>query len=291
MSDSLFNDPDVLLTLVDYTVNVISAFVILITGWLLAGWLSRKIGEKATNSKKLDATLTPLFAKIARIIVMLITVVAVLGRFGIETASIVAVLSVAGLAIGLALQGTLTNVASGVMLLSFRPFEVGDFIMFGNTSAVVDEIGLFVTKMHTLQNIYTIVPNSKIWGNEIQNWSRNETRRVDLVFSISYDDDIDTAFDVIKKAFSEDQRILSDPQPFVAVGELADNSVNILARPWTARTDAWQTGLDLRKLIKQRFDEAGLTIPYPQRDVHMFYPGAKDIEGNGNKETLTKKEN
>lgn len=251
---------------------------------MLASWLSRRVGKKARDSENIDATLTPLFSKITRIVVMLITIIAVLGRFGIETASIVAGLSVAGLAIGLALQGTLSNVASGVMLLSFRPFEVGDFIMFDKTVGIVDEIGLFMTKMHTLQNIYTIVPNSKIWGTEIQNWSRNDTRRIDLVFCISYDDDIDKAFKIIQKAFDEDSRVLSDPEPFIAVGELNDSSVDILARPWTPSTDAWQAGMDLRKRIKQLFDQSGISFPYPQRDVHLFNQSKVNLDENGKTE-------
>ncbi|MBP3192801.1 mechanosensitive ion channel family protein [Natronogracilivirga saccharolytica] len=256
--------------IVPYGLNVLGAIVILIVGWLVASWVSKRVFRACDKSERIDNTLSPLIAKAAKIIILFATLIAVLGQFGIETASLVALLGVAGLAIGLALQGTLSNVASGVMLLTFRPFNVGDFIDAGGTMGIVDEIGLFTTKMHTLDNVYLLVPNSNIWGANIKNFSRNELRRVDMVFGISYSDDIDKAFEIIQEALDADERVLKDPEPLLAVGELGNSSVDLLVRPWTKGPDWWATRLALTKDIKQRFDKGGITIPFPQRDVHLF---------------------
>lgn len=253
-----------------YGLNILGAIVILVVGWLIAGWVSKRIRGICEKSDRMDQTLTPLITKIVRILILFATFIAVLSKFGFETTSLVALLGAAGLTIGLAMQGTLSNVAAGVMLLSFRPFEVGNFVSLGGTVGIVDEIGLFVTKMHTLDNVFLILPNSRIWGAEILNYSRNETRRVDMVFGISYKDDIDKAFRIIREALDAESRVLKEPEPLIAVGKLGDSSVDILVRPWTKTPDFWMTSLDLTKDIKQRFDKGGITIPFPQRDVHFF---------------------
>jgi small conductance mechanosensitive channel len=173
-------------------------------------------------------------------------------------------------AIGLALQGTLSNVASGVMLLTLRPFKLGDFIVAGGTSGVVDEISVFTTTLHTPDNVFTMVPNSSIWGSEIKNFSRNATRRNDMVFGIGYSDDIDKAMDVLNRILEEDERVLKDPAPTVAVSELGDSSVDFVVRPWCTREDYWALRFDITKKVKQTFDNEGISIPFPQRDVHLF---------------------
>ncbi len=256
-------------TVIPYGLDILGAVIIFIVGWLVAGWVSKRIYKACTESVKVDQTLTPLIAKIVKYVILFATLLAVLSQFGFETTSLVALLGAAGLAIGFALQGTLSNVASGVMLLTFRPFEVGNFVNIGGTLGIVDEIGLFLTKMHTLDNVFLIMPNSRIWGNEILNYSKNETRRVDLVFSISYSDDIDKAMQLVKDELSSEKRVLKEPEPLIAVGALGDSSVDLMVRPWTLSADWWMTQLDLTKKIKQRFDKEGITIPFPQRDVHL----------------------
>lgn len=253
--------------------NVFWVIVVLVAGWIAARWISARVYTILEGSGKVDDTLVPFIAKTLRVLVLVVVLIAVLSHFGFETTSLVALLGAAGLTIGLAMQGTLSNVASGVMLLSFRPFEAGDFVSVGGTMGVVDEIGLFITKMHTLDNIYMVLPNSAIWGKEIKNFSRNETRRVDMVFSIGYNDDIDKAIKLINEELAAEERVLKEPEPLVAVGELGDSSVDLLVRPWTLRTDFWMTRLDLTRKIKQRFDREGVTIPFPQRDVHLYETG------------------
>jgi len=256
--------------IISYGLDVVGAIVILILGWAAAGYFSRKVEKKSRKSGKIDETIIPLLSKLTRFTVILITILAVLNQFGVQTASIVALLGAAGLAIGLALQGTLTNIASGIVLLVLRPFKVGDAVDIGGTLGIVDEIGLFVTELHTFDNIAITMPNSKIWGNTIKNLSRNETRRIDLTFGIGYDDDMDKAIEVIEQVFDADERILEEPEPIIKVNELADSSVNFIARPWVKSEDYFATKLDLTKRVKERFDEEGLNIPYPQRDIHVL---------------------
>ena len=260
-------------TLAEYGLDVIGAIAILIVGWIVANWLSSRVKKMASKTEQLDDTLSPILVKSTKIFVLIITILAVLNQFGVQVASIIAVLGAVGLAIGLALQGTLSNVASGFMLLLLRPFEVGDAVEIGGTSGIVDEIGLFVTEMHSFDNIAITMPNSKIWGTKIENLTRNATRRVDLEIGISYDDDIDKAMNVIKEILDADDRVLPDPEPLLAVGSLGDNAVVLRVRPWTATENVWPLRYDLIKKVKQRFDQEDITFPYPQRDVHLFQEG------------------
>tara|TARA_R100001143_G_C3361215_1_gene136157 strand:- start:12902 stop:13729 length:828 start_codon:yes stop_codon:yes gene_type:complete len=255
---------------VEHGLSVLGAIVILITGYIIAGWAARKVIKKARKSEKLDDTLTPILGQTTRAFILIITILAVLNQFGVETASIIAVLGASALAVGLALQGTLSNVAAGVMLLVLRPFKVGDVVSIGQTMGVVDEIGLFTTEMHSFDNIGISMPNSKVWGNEIQNYNRFDTRRVDMVFGIGYGDDMDKAINIIKEILDEDERILKDPEPLIAIGNLGDSSVDIRVRPWTERSNVWPLRYDLTKKVKERFDENDISIPFPQRDVHLF---------------------
>ncbi|MDZ7716744.1 MAG: mechanosensitive ion channel [Balneolaceae bacterium] len=261
--------------LVDHGLSVLGALVVLIAGWIISRWASKRVEGFSSRSERIDKTLTPIFVKGVRIIVMTITVLIVLGQFGVETASLLALLGTIGLAIGLALQGTLSNIASGMMLLILRPFNVGDVVDIAGTMGIVDEIGLFVTEMHSFDNIAITMPNSKIWGGKIENYTQNSTRRVDLEFGISYDDDINKAMDIIKDVLNNDERVLAEPETLIAVGTLADSSVNIRVRPWTQTENVWPLRYDLIKRIKERFDEEDITIPYPQRDIHMFNEGTE----------------
>ena len=255
---------------VRYGLELIGAVAILIVGLIAAKWLGRRVEKYMSKSERFDDTITPLFAKSVRIIVIAATVLAVLNKFGVETASLIAVLGTIGLAIGLALQGTLSNIASGIMLLVLRPFNVGDAVDIGSTSGVVDEIGLFVTEMHTFDNVAITMPNSRVWGNEIKNYSRNDKRRVDLEFGIAYDDDMDKAMRIVNEVLSSDERVLAEPEPLVAISNLGDNSVSVRVRPWTETANVWPLRYDLTKRIKERFDEEEISFPFPQRDVHLY---------------------
>jgi len=249
--------------------QALAAIAILVVGWLIAATGERSVRKRAARSQTMDATLAIVLAKITRALILAVTLIAVLNQFGVQTTSLIALLGAAGLAIGLALQGALSNVAAGIMLLMLRPFRVGDVVEFGSTLGTVDEIGLFVTSMHRPDNIAMIVPNSQVWGNTIMNYGRNDTRRVDMIFGISYSDDMDKAVGIISTLIDADQRFLKEPEPLVAVAELADSSVNIFARPWVNRQDFFAAKLDLTRKVKERFDSEGISIPFPQQDVHL----------------------
>ena len=221
------------------------------------------------NSRKVDASLVPFISNLVYFILLAAVVIAVLGLFGIETTSLIALLGTAGLAIGLALQGTLANFSSGVMILLFKPFRVGDYIEAAGSAGTVDEIGVFSTKLNTPDNVRIIVPNSGIFGATIKNYSANDTRRNDIVLGISYDDDIANAIAVVNAVLGKDSRVLSDPEPTVAVSELADSSVNLVVRPWCRKEDYWNLRFDLIRQFKEELEQGGCSIPYPQRDVHL----------------------
>lgn len=256
--------------IIEYGLNVIFAILILIVGWMLANWAKGKITKKGRESEKLDDTLTLLFAKVTKILILVIVVMAVLGQFGVQTASLVAVLGALGLAVGLAWQGVLADFAAGIMLLVMRPFKVGDAVDIAGTSGVVQEIGIVVTKLNTFDNIAMTLPNSNVWGTNIKNMSENDIRRVDMVIGFGYDDDMDEAMRVVNEVLAEDDRILEDPAPQVAVSELGGSSVNINVRPWTNKENYWPLKFDLTKRIKERFDEEGINFPYPSQDVYLY---------------------
>jgi small conductance mechanosensitive channel len=253
-----------------YGLNVVGAIAILIVGWMAAGWISRAVGRAMGRMKKVDETLQGFFQSLTRYAVIVFTILAVLAQFGIQTTSFIAVLGAAGLALGLALQGTLSHLAAGVMLLMFRPFKVGDFVETGSGVGVVDAITLFFTEMHTPDNVQVIVPNGQLWNTAIKNYSHHSTRRVDIVMGISYEDNIDKAMTVIQNVIGAESRVLAEPEAMTAVGELADNSVNIIVRVWCAAEDYWPLKFDLTKHLKERFDTEGISIPYPQRTVHLL---------------------
>jgi len=255
--------------LTSYGLNALGAVAILIVGWIIAGWAKSATTKALDRIKAVDAMLTSFFSSMVKYVILAFTVVAVLNRFGVETTSFVAVIGAAGLAIGLALQGTLSNVAAGVMLLLFRPFKVGDFIECGALSGTIKEAGLFTTKMATGDNVHIVTPNSQLWGTAIHNFSHNPTRRVELTVGIGYGDDIDKAIDVIKRIVSQDERIHKDPEPFVEVANLGDSAVELVVRVWADNANYGSVKFALTKAIKQTFDKEGISFPYPQRDVHI----------------------
>jgi small conductance mechanosensitive channel len=254
--------------------RVIGALAVLIIGRIVAGAVRAGV-RRMLERTRTDKTLVPFLASIAYYLVMAFVVIAVLGLFGIPTASLIAVLGAAGLAVGLALQGTLSNVGSGVMLLIFRPFKLGDYVDAGGTAGTVKEIGLFSTIMNTPDNVRITVPNSAVFGQVITNYSTNDTRRNDLVIGIGYGDDIGTAIRTIQGVLDADSRVLKDPAAVIAVGELADSSVNLLVRPWCRKEDYWDLQWHLIRTIKEKLEAAGCSIPFPQRDVHMYPQGGE----------------
>lgn len=253
--------------------KVIGAVALLIIGRMIAGIL-RKITRRALENADVDPTLVPFLSKLAYYFVLIVVVIAVLGVFGVQTASLVAVLGAAGLAVGLALQGTLSNFAAGVMLLFFRPFKLGDFIDAGGTTGSVEEIGVFATTLKSPDNVKIVVPNSQVYGQTIKNFNGFDTRRVDMEIGISYDDDIPKAMEVIRGIVAADSRVLQEPEPVIAVSNLGDSSVDIVVRPWCAGSDYWALRWDLNQRIKEGLEAAGCSIPYPQTDVHLHQKSA-----------------
>jgi small conductance mechanosensitive channel len=256
-----------------YGLRVIGAIVLLIVGRMVAGFIRRAV-RKGLERAEMDATLVPFLSKGVYYLVLAVVVIAVLQLFGVQTTSLVAVLGAAGLAVGLALQGTLSNFAAGVMLLIFRPFRVGDFVDVGGTAGSVEEIGIFSTTLKSPDNVKIVVPNSQVYGQTIKNFNGFETRRVDMVMGISYDDDIQRALDTITGIVTKDERVLADPAPLVAVSNLGDSSVDIVVRPWCKGADYWALKFDLTRQLKEGLEAAGCSIPYPQRDVHLFQKSA-----------------
>jgi len=255
---------------VTYALDVLGAVVIVVVGWIIANRLKRLVERALDRQKAIDATLKPFLASLVRYAVLIFVVIAVLAQFGVQTTSIIALLGAAGLAVGLALQGTLSNIAAGLMILFLRPFKIGDYIDAEGISGTVDVIGLFVTEMRTFDGIYVSVPNAQLWNRTVKNFSRLPTRRLDLVVGIGYGDDIATAKSVLAELLTSDARVLSDPAPQILVAQLADSSVNLNLRCWTKADDYWPLLFDLTERSKLRLDAAGITIPFPQRDVHLI---------------------
>ncbi len=249
--------------------SVIGAMALLIVGRMVAGWVRRSV-VKALTKAKTDVSLIPFLSSMTYYLVLGVVLIAVLSLFGIETTSLVAVFGAAGLAVGLALQGTLSNFSAGVMLLIFRPIGVGDFVEVAGASGTVAEISIFSTILNTGDNVRVTIPNAQVFGNVVKNYSANATRRIDLVMGISYNDDIAKAIEVIERVITSDARTLRDPAPTVAVSELADSSVNLVVRPWCKKEDYWALRWDLTRALKEQLEENGCSIPYPQRDVHVL---------------------
>lgn len=249
--------------------NVVIAIAILLVGLWISKRVQNAIVRMGQKFAHLDETLFRFFASIARFLIMAFVLIAVLGRFGVETTSIVAVLGAATVAIGLALQGSLSNLAAGVMLLIFRPYKVGDFIDAAGTFGNVEEIDLFTTILQTFDHQQIIIPNSKIWGEKIINHSHHPVRGVDMRFNVAYEDDIDTARAVIQKVLADHPHVKSDPAPFIEVESLSERSVEVLVRPFTDGAHYFDVTYSVPEQIKKALGEAGLATPYPQTRIIM----------------------
>ncbi len=252
-----------------YGLKVIAALAILFFGRIVAGWM-RRIVERMMTKGKTDPMIIGFVGSIIYVGLMVFVVLAALGQVGIQTTSFIAILGAAGLAIGLALQGSLANFAAGFLLIMFRPFKVGDFIEGAGISGAVESIQIFTTTLKTPDNKMVIVPNAKLMNDNITNYSAKETRRVDLTVGVSYDADLALVKQILTDIASKDERVKSDPAPLIAVSELADNSVNLVMRMWANTGDYWAVYFDSTEAVKLRLDEAGIGIPYPQRDVHLY---------------------
>ena len=255
-------------TLAGFALDVVGAIAILIAGYTLSKWAANSTTRFVERTGRIDATLQPLAIGVVRYSILSLTVMAVLARFGVQTASVIAVLGAAGLAIGPALQGTLSNVAAGVMLLVLRPFKVNDVIMVAGQTGAILQIGLFTTNMNTNDNVFVSLPNSAVWNSPILNYTRNPTRRIDLTIGISYGDDIDKAIAVALEALVGVEGVVQAPAPTVAVRLLGESSVDLAIRGFVPHAQFWTASFAIQRAIKLRFDEEGITIPFPQRTVH-----------------------
>jgi len=254
----------------EFGIDIIAALAIFIIGRWVANLITKGL-RRVMERANVDATLIKFLSNIVRVLLLIFVILAAIGQLGIQTTSLIAVLGAAGLAVGLALQGSLSNFAAGVLVIIFRPYKVGDYIEGAGVAGTVDEVQIFNTVLKTPDNVRIIVPNSQITGGIITNYSAHETRRVDFTFGIGYADDIDKAKKIIEDVLTSDERVFEDPAPQIVVAELADSSVNIVARPWSKAADYWSLKFDVTETVKKRFDAEGISIPFPQRDVHVYY--------------------
>ncbi len=248
--------------------KVLGAIAILIIGRIIASAVRRGI-SKVMLARGVDPSLVGFVGSLAYFGLMTFTVIAMVGQFGVQTASFIAILGAAGFAVGMALQGTLANFASGVMILLFRPFTTGDVVEAAGVKGKVVDIAIFSTTINSPDNVRIIVPNGQLYGGIIKNYNGYDTRRVDMVMGIGYGSDIDKAMEILADLCAKDVRILKDPDVTIAVSELADSSVNIILRPWVNSGDYWGVFFDMQKNTKQAFDAAGIDIPFPQTVVHL----------------------
>jgi len=252
-----------------YGIRIIAALAIFIIGrWVAKGL--RNLLRRIMKRSEVDETLISFVCNLAYVLLLAFVIIAAINNLGIQTTSLIAIIGAAGLAIGLALQGSLANFAAGVLMIIFRPFKVGDLIEGGGTVGTVEEIQIFTTQLKSADNKTVIVPNAKMLGGNIVNYSTKETRRVDMTFGIGYDDDIDKSRAVIRKIIDGDKRVLKDPAPMVVVGALADSSVNFTVRVWTKSGDYWGVFFDTTEAVKKQFDAENIGMPYPQQDVHLY---------------------
>ncbi|MCB1867517.1 MAG: mechanosensitive ion channel [Gammaproteobacteria bacterium] len=267
------NIPEMFSTyVIPWAINIALALLIFYVGRMVIK-IVVKILRKLLARAKMDEILVNFVSSIVKSLLLLFVVVAALDRLGVDTTSLIALLGAAGLAVGLALQGSLQNFAAGVMMIVFRPFRAGDYVEAGGTAGVVEAINIFSTTMRTGDNREIIVPNGSIYNGAITNYSARETRRIDMVFGISYGDDMRKAREIMQQVLDADERVLKDPAYTVAVSELGESSVNFVVRPWVKSGDYWAVRFDLTERIKLAFDENGISIPFPQMDVHMQKEG------------------
>ncbi len=258
---------------IDFAISLGKAIAIFYVGKLLVRLLLKAV-SKIMRKQEVDDTLESFVLSLSRIVLMLIVIIAAVGALGIQTTSFIAVLGAAGLAIGLALQGSLSNFASGVLIVLFRPYKVGDFVEAAGIAGVVLQVEIFTTIFKTGDNKQVIVPNGQVMGSVITNYSANDTRRVDMVIGVSYDDDLDKVRATLEELIAADDRVLAEPAHKIAVSELADSSVNFIVRPWVKSEDYWGVMFEMTEAIKKRFDADGISFPYPQQDVHLYKASA-----------------
>ncbi|EGR2794919.1 small-conductance mechanosensitive channel MscS [Vibrio navarrensis] len=253
---------------IQYGVNIISAIIILFIGNMIVKAVANSVA-KVLESKQMDKAVVQFIHGLVRYLLFVIVLIAALGRLGVQTASVVAVIGAAGLAIGLALQGSLSNFAAGVLIVAFRPFKSGDYVEVGGVAGSVEAIQIFQTVLKTPDNKMVVVPNSSVIGGPITNYSRHETRRVDMVIGVSYKSDLKKTKQVLRETLEKDPRILKDPDITIGVHTLADSSVNFVVRPWVKTADYWPVYFDNMQAIKEALDANGIEIPFPQMDVHL----------------------
>ncbi len=253
----------------DFGIKVATALAIFLIGKFLIKLLVNGVG-KLMQKQGVDKTLQTFICNLVRISLLAVVVIASIGALGVETTSFIAVFGAAGLAVGLALQGSLSNFASGVLIVLFRPYRVGDFVEAAGIAGSVEEVQILTTVLKTGDNKQIIVPNSQIMDSIITNYSANDTRRVDMVVGVSYDDDLDKVRKTLEDLIAAEDRILAEPAPMIAVSALADSSVNFVVRPWVNSADYWGVMFDMTEAIKKRFDQDGISFPFPQRDVHLY---------------------
>lgn len=260
---------DSMSSIVSWGMNILLAIVILVIGLWISKRVQNAIVKLSEKSPQLDDTLFKFLASIVRWIIMAFVIIAVLGRFGIETTSIVALLGAGGLAVGLALQGAMSNAAAGVMLMVFRPYKVGDFVDAGGHFGLVEEIGIFTTDLQTFDNQQIVIPNGKIWGEKIINHSHHPVRGVEMKFNVAYDDDIEKAKAVIHKVLADHPHIKADPAPFVEVETLSERSAELVVRPFTDGAHYFDVRYSVPEMIMKALGAAGMTTPYPATRVMM----------------------
>ncbi|PTO78652.1 small-conductance mechanosensitive channel MscS [Vibrio splendidus] len=253
---------------IQYGVNIISALIILFIGNLIVKAVANSV-SKVLQKKKMDRAVVEFVHGLVRYLLFVIVLIAALGRLGVQTASVVAVIGAAGLAVGLALQGSLSNFAAGVLIVAFRPFKSGDYVEIGGVAGSVDSIQIFQTVLTTPDNKMVVVPNGSVIGSPITNYSRHDTRRIDLMIGVSYNADLQKTKALLTKICESDERVLKEPGVQVGVHTLADSSVNFVVRPWVSTADYWNVYFDLMQAIKEGLDNEGIEIPFPQVDVHM----------------------
>ncbi|MER9140704.1 mechanosensitive ion channel domain-containing protein [Mesorhizobium sp. M0047] len=249
--------------IVSYSFSAIGAVILLVVGYIIAGLAERSIFAGLGHIHGFDQTLRHFFSKIVRYAILILVTIMVLGQFGVQTASIIAAIGAIGLAIGLALQGTLQNIAAGIMLLALRPFRIGESVEVGSIAGTIEEIGLFATKLRTAEGVYILAPNSTLWNQPVRNFTRNGVRRSDITLSIGSWNDIDRAQKTLLAIAGSDRRVKRDPAPIAFVATLGDSTVSIALRYWTSSADFFATQTDLTKRAKQQFDSEGISIPRP----------------------------
>lgn len=252
-----------------YGFSVLAAILILVLG-LGAAKLVHHLTLKVMAKRNIDPLISSFVGTVLYILLVTFVIIAAISKLGVQTTSLIAVLGAAGLAVGFALQGSLSNLASGVIIITLRPFKVGDYVEVGSHAGIVESIDLFYTRMRSPDNKELMIPNSAITSSAIINYNARSERRCDMVFSVTYDTDLDKTRRIIQELLDRDERVLDDPAPMIVLGELADSSVNFWVRPWVKTEEFWDFKWEYTEAVKKRFDEEGITIPFPQRDVHLF---------------------